>query len=592
MALDPTISLGVKTPEMTSPIDQVSKVIALRDMISQNALRQQQVLQSQVQTQDLQAQAQQRQKELADRNLTQDSFLAHKDDGDQTWNNVLKDIQGKVSPDFYNTLAQGHAKTVQEGLSQTKAQIDQGQTVLSKVDNGLTGLNVLDDSDKPVEYQNLINRWRTDPDIGPKIQQFIQNGQIPPHYDPDSVKQIHATVVGQKGLLDEEEKRQSASKDLQEANAAAALTTQRQIELPKIQAEADIAAQKAQFMKNASTAQWNTMIDQAVDPVAHAPLNNRTKALVQSALKMGDINGAQAAIKDASDQIGRTETALASAKATAPIKISVAGAEQQARDNITRLTDDDVKREGQQYAITGTLPNIGMGGKADRERIMHAKDEFARNSGFSPKDMAVAAAAYKGDTGALIQMDKTSALVNQAEQTAGKNLDNFLGTASKIIDTGSPILNKPIRSISDRGLGSTDLAAFNAARQVATTEVARVLSQVSGTGSGVVSDSARKEVSTLMSPDSTIKQIYSSAKILRQDMGNRLDSINSVTNDIKGRMGVVTPNFSTASSSPNTPTLPSKFSQSDVGKTFISPKTGESIKIKAVSPDGLHFKRE
>jgi len=80
----------------------------------------------------------------------------------------------------------------------------------------------------------------------------------------------------------------------------------------------------------------------------------------------------------------------------------------------------------------------------------------------------------------------------------------------------STILNKPYRSISTV-LGSEDMATFNSATPVGTERVCADHQQ-SGLF-GTMSDSARKEAETLLSPDATVKQIRAAIAALQAEAG-------------------------------------------------------------------------
>lgn len=196
------------------------------------------------------------------------------------------------------------------------------------------------------------------------------------------------------------------------------------------------------------------------------------------------------------------------------------------------LTPEALDMAANMFAKTGTLPPMGMGtaGANIRKQILN------RAAGLFPElDVAGTKASYGADAGSLKKLQQMSDAVDAFENTAGKNLDQFLGTAQKVVDSGSPLLNQPLRAISEKGLGSQELAAFHAARQVALTEVAKVLTNP--TLAGQLTDQARKEVEALMGPNITLGQAYSVAKILKQDMANRKVAVRGQLDEVKKRIG-------------------------------------------------------
>lgn len=200
----------------------------------------------------------------------------------------------------------------------------------------------------------------------------------------------------------------------------------------------------------------------------------------------------------------------------------------------TNLTPEALSKMAEMFATTGTMPTLGMGkaAAAMRSKIINqaAKDypnvQFATNQ-----------AAFQANKASLNSLQKNYDAVTAFEETAGKNLNTFLQTAGKIVDTGVPWLNKPLRALDMKLLGSSDQAAANAARTTALTEIAKVLNSANATG--VLSDSARREVEQLIGGDATMKQVVAAANILKQDMGNRKQSyqeqIKAINNRISGK---------------------------------------------------------
>jgi hypothetical protein len=196
-----------------------------------------------------------------------------------------------------------------------------------------------------------------------------------------------------------------------------------------------------------------------------------------------------------------------------------------------QLTGDALKMTAKQYAMTGQLPPMGMGktGAAVRTSIINEAANQYKNL-----DLPSQIAAYNANKTSLSTLQRTTDKVSAFEATAGKNLDQFLSLADKIPDTGVPWVNAPIRSLDAKLLGSADMAAASAARDVALREIARVTNDPNL--SGVLSDSARREVSSLSPADATFAQIKAVAKVLKQDMANVHSSLNEQLTDIQKRI--------------------------------------------------------
>jgi len=207
--------------------------------------------------------------------------------------------------------------------------------------------------------------------------------------------------------------------------------------------------------------------------------------------------------------------------------------EQKNNEAAPTLTPDALNLTAKMYAMTGQLPPMGLGktGAAVRASIINkAADEY------KSLDLPQQIAAYKANQQSLTKVQGTADKVSAFENTAGKNLDQFLSLAEKIPDTGSPWVNQPIRSLDVKTLGSTDLAAANAAREVALREIARVTNDPNLSGS--LTDSARKEIQGLSPESATFAQIKAVAKVLRQDMANVHSGLNEQIADIQRRIAI------------------------------------------------------
>jgi hypothetical protein len=298
----------------------------------------------------------------------------------------------------------------------------------------------------------------------------------------------------------------------------------------KDQADYLIKYRQAKAMASMTPQAWDSYVDSVVPPGGDtAALNNRTKGLVRGALATkSPFDAVQAIVKDASDQIGRTETGVRTAKATEPIKINLAGAETAARNQLYQLSPEALDMAAEYYRNTGQLPSIGRNPAAQSQIINRAGQ-------MGPLNLATEKAAYGANKASLAALVKSRDAVTAFETTAGKNLDLFLNQAQKIIDSGSPWINTPLRSLSGQGLGSADQAAANAARQIAVNEIAKVTGSPSL--SGALSDSARHEVDAFIPKNATFAQSYRVAQVLRQDMKNRTGSLNDQIDDVSRRIG-------------------------------------------------------
>jgi len=186
----------------------------------------------------------------------------------------------------------------------------------------------------------------------------------------------------------------------------------------------------------------------------------------------------------------------------------------------------------------GTLPNLGLGGANARLQIINRVGQIASGKGkpsAGTGDQIVQnKAALTALTRELSGLQVQRGAVGAFENTALKNLELFEKTAEKIVDSGSPWVNKPLREVQAGGLGSDEVVAYNTARNVALTEIARVLSSPNMTG--VLTNEQREEVGALVGPGATLSNVLAASKILKQDMENRKGSLDEELDAVRGQI--------------------------------------------------------
>lgn len=194
------------------------------------------------------------------------------------------------------------------------------------------------------------------------------------------------------------------------------------------------------------------------------------------------------------------------------------------------LTTEGLDLAALQFAKTGSMPTLGMGASTTRQAIINRAAEL-----YPSLDVASNQAAFRANQQSLAALQKSRDAVAAFEQTALKNLDLFTDQAKQIIDSGSPLLNFPLRAVTQKMVGSEKFQAFQAARRVAVNEIARVTSNPNLTG--VLSDSARHEVESFIPESATLKEVFRVANVLRQDMRNRRESMDEEISAVKSRIG-------------------------------------------------------
>ncbi len=215
------------------------------------------------------------------------------------------------------------------------------------------------------------------------------------------------------------------------------------------------------------------------------------------------------------------------------VNLEAAGQAETKRHNAAMegsLTSEGLSMAAQQFATTGVMPSLGRS-SAIRAQIVN---EAAR---LYPKiDLASNQAAFKANQASLDNVTKTLDTLTAFEQTGLKNLKQFTDLADKIPDTGVPWANTPVRMLTKDLVGSENMAAVEAARNVALREIARVTNDPKL--SGVLSDSSRQEVANLIPQNATLRQIKAVANVLQADMANVHGSLADQRDAIKARIGV------------------------------------------------------
>lgn len=195
-------------------------------------------------------------------------------------------------------------------------------------------------------------------------------------------------------------------------------------------------------------------------------------------------------------------------------------------------------READRYNTTGGIQTPkGLRGAAARKfvtEVMNRAEAKSSGSATPPRPLAQAAAESKADSASLNKLTTNADQMKVFEGTAKGNLITLRDTLAKIRDTGSPLLNKPFRQWDNIVEGSPEMAAYNAARQIVTPEVAKVLS--SATGNGSLTDTSQAHVSTVLDPNATAAQQLAAIDVILRDFDNRSRSADTTKAEVSRRL--------------------------------------------------------
>lgn len=200
-------------------------------------------------------------------------------------------------------------------------------------------------------------------------------------------------------------------------------------------------------------------------------------------------------------------------------------------ESAVALSPEGLDAAAMMFGKTGQLPPMGMGKAAADARTRIINRAAVLIPGL---DIASAKADFAANQDSEKALQKQLDAVTSFEETATKNLGLFITAAEKIPDSGSPILNRPIRTLSDSLFGSPEMATFNAQRRTVIPEFAKILNNPNL--SGQLSDSARHEIEEVMSGNATLKQMVATAKALVQDTTNRKTSMTQQLQAIRARI--------------------------------------------------------
>lgn len=192
--------------------------------------------------------------------------------------------------------------------------------------------------------------------------------------------------------------------------------------------------------------------------------------------------------------------------------------------------DEALNQAADRYAETGTLPSGFARSPGTMTAIMQRAAE--RHAG---ENIAGNSAVFSANKSALSQLQGQFSKVSAFEGTGLKNLDLYVQKAKAIPDLGVRFADVPLRMITGKMIGEQNYAAMNAARQVAASEVGRVLS--SATGAGVLTNEQKKEVNDILDGNLPLAATLQVVETLRQDLANRHESYQQEINNLQQAVG-------------------------------------------------------
>jgi hypothetical protein len=185
------------------------------------------------------------------------------------------------------------------------------------------------------------------------------------------------------------------------------------------------------------------------------------------------------------------------------------------------------------------LQGLGMGAAGLREAVVA---EHARK--YPNDDLAQISSNYRSLSGAQANLQRGVSASEGFAATAQNAMGLLDSTISSLPDTGIVPFNFVLRNIG-RATGNEDITAFDNARQVVNTELGRILGQGFMSNGTQLTDSMRHEIREGMNPSATRGQLRAALRILRTDLGFKIQAGQGEIGKIRGQIGRGSPADST-----------------------------------------------
>lgn len=517
------------------PLQGINPVQTLGDLTKVDNLRSEIMArqkQSQVADQEMGARGlaiDQQRRDTADQQQLQ-SYMGDPANQEALKKGDLTGIYGKVQPKTAIGLQQHFIEAQKNAAALDETTLKLNTERHSALQSGLQGILALPEADRAQAYSGMVQSMNQS-----GVSKGLNLPQTLPDFSDAALNKLGGVNAVYHGIFEGAQKDKKAAADLAETQSkkaeADALAAKHTAELPGIQAKGDIERRQADAMKNMTPESMDATIDQVVPNSGDsAQLNARTKAQVKQALALGlPLSAIQAVVKDASDQLGRTETAVRTAQATAPTKVEIFNKEQQARNAASTPDSDALDLMAENY-LAGSPP--ATRNAAQLAAVTKRAAEIAKSRGMTAQAAVMEQHAAKANTQALNSVTKQYETLKPFAEMAEKNADILEKASQGVSDLGASLFNTPLRDLESK-FGGTKTAAFRAALLPVQADFARILN--SPTGAGQLTDNARKEMEHAIGPGATVGQIKAAVDVFRQDARNRKESYEAAIKDLKGR---------------------------------------------------------
>ena len=202
----------------------------------------------------------------------------------------------------------------------------------------------------------------------------------------------------------------------------------------KDQPEYDIKAHQAAALAKMTPQTIGDTVDAVIPPTGDsASLNARTKAMATQALQMGmPLSAIQAVVKDASDQLGKTETAVRTAQATAPVKVNVYNQEQTARNQAATPSSAALDMMAEKVLAGENPPGRNPALIAS---VYQRASELAKERGMNSQQAVLEGHAAKANTQAFNAITKQYETLKPFAEMADRNASVLEQKMNEVTDS-------------------------------------------------------------------------------------------------------------------------------------------------------------
>lgn len=199
------------------------------------------------------------------------------------------------------------------------------------------------------------------------------------------------------------------------------------------------------------------------------------------------------------------------------------------------ISDEDKATMAEQVRLYGpqVLSRLGLS-NAQRQSIISEVTKLNKGEGISAREGAAEVSNTISTKKSLDKMVPQLDAITAFEKTADNIGDKLVSIAKKVDQTGVPAMERWIRAGRKSIEGDPDVTELNARMQTFRTEAARIIANPNLTG--VLSDSARHEMESIIPSAASAEQIERGVDVLKSEAKTRREYLAAQISDAKQRI--------------------------------------------------------